>query len=85
MVHHCVHQSPPPVPILSHVSPLHTPLGSLPKIHFGSIFTFARRSSEWSLSTTNFYTFLCCSMRATCSAHHILLDLLYLMVRSFVD
>jgi hypothetical protein len=32
-VHHRIHNSPPTVPILSQVNPLHTPLTNLPKVH----------------------------------------------------
>jgi hypothetical protein len=80
-VHHRVHNSPPPVPILSQLNPLHPP-ANLPKIHSDPILPSTPRSSQWSfsfgLSHQNLvaYTFLSSPMRPTCPAHLILLDLI---------
>jgi hypothetical protein len=49
-VHHRIHKSPPPTPILSNwIHSTSTP-ANLPKIHSDSIFPFMLRSYEWSLS-----------------------------------
>jgi hypothetical protein len=53
-VHHRVHKSPPPIPFLSHLNPLHSQV-TVPKIHSASILPSTPRSSEWSLSFGLFY------------------------------
>jgi hypothetical protein len=47
--HHCIHKSPPPVPILSQLNPLYTPAASLLKIHSDPIVPSTTWSSKWSL------------------------------------
>ena len=49
-VHHRIHKSPPPVPILSQIDPAYTPPSNLSKIHFNVILPSAPRSSRWSPS-----------------------------------
>jgi hypothetical protein len=49
-VHHPINNSPPPVPILSQVNPLHTPPTNLPKVHSDPILPSMPWSSKWSLS-----------------------------------
>jgi len=79
-VHYRIHNSPPPAPILSHINPVHTP-----SFHFLKIIkilsSHLRLDHPSSLfppdfSTKTLYAPLHSSIRATCPAHHILLDLI---------
>ena len=45
-------QVPPPVPILRHFDPVHTPTSNFLKIHFNIILPFTLGSPKWSLSLT---------------------------------
>jgi hypothetical protein len=49
-VHRRVYNSPPTIPILSQVNPLHTLPANLPKIHSNPILPSTPRSFKWSLS-----------------------------------
>jgi hypothetical protein len=43
-----VHYSPPPVPVLSIIDPVHDPPSHLSKIQFNIILPYKLRSSKWS-------------------------------------
>jgi len=73
-------RSPPLVPILSQ---MHPALTFPPKVHFSIILTSTPRSRKWFLPSgfpaNILYDLLISSMRATCPAHLIRLDVIALM------
>jgi len=80
MAHYRTHNSPSPVPILSHINAVNALTSHFLKIHYNIILPSKPLSSKWSLSsgspTKTLYTPLLSPMRATCPDHLILLDLI---------
>jgi hypothetical protein len=86
-IHHRVHKTPPPDPILSQFNLLYTPPPNLPKIRFCPILPSTPRSSEWSLSFglshQNLLHFPLLSHACHMPSHLILLDLICLMISGY--
>ena len=78
--HYGIHKSPPPVSILSHIDPVQANISHCLKFYLNIILPSGPGSSKWSLSlsfpTKTMYTPLLAPIRATCTAHLILLDLI---------
>ena len=80
--HFRIHNSPPPVPILNQVNPVHATLTQFLKIHCNIILSFTLRSYKWTISLRihhqtperNFLLSQTCHI-ATSPVHHLLLDL----------
>ena len=77
-VHYRTHKRPPPISILGQPNPVHIPTSLLLEIHPNIIHPSTPRSPQWSLSLRFPHQDpihpLSTPIRATCPAHHILLD-----------
>jgi len=76
-VHYPVHNCPPLVPVLSQMKSVHTFPPQFPKIHFNITFISVPRLSRF--PTRILYAFIISTMRATCPANLIRLDLITLI------
>jgi heme oxygenase len=76
--HYRIHKSPSPVSIMSQINAIHTTQSYLRSILI--LLSYLRLDLLSGFLTKILYAFLFSSMRATCPAHLILLDLLILII-----
>ena len=77
-VHYRTHKRPPAIPNLSQLDPVHNPTSQFLKIHLNIILPSPPGSPQWPLSSRfphqNPVHASPLHVRATCPAHHIILD-----------
>jgi hypothetical protein len=79
-VHYHVHKSPPLVPILSHINPIHTIPSYFSKIHNSIVLHLRLGLPPCGFPTNVLYAFLLSRIRAACPAHLILLYFIILII-----
>jgi hypothetical protein len=76
-VHYLIHNSPPPIHILSQINPVHAPPTHLLNTYFNTVLQSTPLSSKWFLPSgllaKTLYTPLLSPLCATCSAHHFMI------------
>ena len=77
-----IYNSQTPVPILSHINPVHAPPSHFLEIGLNIILLSMPGSSYWPLSIKTLYKSLLSPILATCPAHLILL---YLIIRTVLE
>jgi hypothetical protein len=79
-VHYRTHKSPPPVPILSHINPVHAPPSHFSKIHFNIILPSTPGSSNTKIYPDVVLAMLHCHRNFNCTVHRTATNLTTLKI-----